>query len=302
MKNRYIPYGYTIRNGKLVIEKDEAEIIRQIYEQYVAGASLKEIADQLTKRQVPYSEKTADWGKARVARIIGNTKYLGTDEYDKIIDDSLFEDARLTKSDRQTGFVPTGLDAEIAVIKPHVFCSACGYRMTRKGDKRLKIKAEWTCTNPECQSKVKINDEDLMEKVIAIIHRVKENEKLLDMPPISIKPTARQEELERMLAAELEKTAPDEDVVMNFIAEIANDQYVNTNAEAVNRTADIKNRIRRIEIREGFQKELFEAIVQDITLGTVGVEIITRNNIKIGEENGSQGHPEEDGNGHTTEE
>ena len=79
MKNRYIPYGYTIRNGKLVIEKGEAEIIRQIYEQYIAGASLKEIAEQLTKRQVPYSEKTADWGKARVARIIGNTKYLGTD-------------------------------------------------------------------------------------------------------------------------------------------------------------------------------------------------------------------------------
>ena len=63
----------------------------------------------------------------------------------------------------------------------------------------------------------------------------------------------------------------------------------------------VKNRIRRIEIREGFQKELFEAIVQNITLGTAGVEIITRNNIKIGEKNGSQGHPEEDGNGHTTE-
>lgn len=71
----------------------------------------------------------------------------------------------------------------------------------------------------------------------------------------------------------MKKTAPDEDVVMNIIAEIANDQYVNTNAEAVNRTADIKNRIRRIEIREGFQKELFEAIVQNITLGTPGSKL-----------------------------
>lgn len=59
-KNRYIPFGYTMRNGKLVIEQNEANVIRNIYEDYVNGATLKEIAERLTHAGVPYSEKRSD--------------------------------------------------------------------------------------------------------------------------------------------------------------------------------------------------------------------------------------------------
>ena len=57
-KTRFIPYGYSIRNGLTVIEHDEAEVIRHIFNEYIKGASLKELADELTRRRIPYSEKT----------------------------------------------------------------------------------------------------------------------------------------------------------------------------------------------------------------------------------------------------
>ena len=47
-KTRYIPYGYTMRNGRTVISGEEAEVIREIFNSYLNGASLKAIADELT--------------------------------------------------------------------------------------------------------------------------------------------------------------------------------------------------------------------------------------------------------------
>ena len=58
-KIRYIPYGYTMRNGQIVVDEAEAEVIRSIYDRYVSGDSLKTIAEQLTLKRVPYTEKTA---------------------------------------------------------------------------------------------------------------------------------------------------------------------------------------------------------------------------------------------------
>ena len=86
-KIRYIPYGYTMRNGRTVIAQDEATVIREIFSAYINGASLQSIAELLTERKIPYSERTDVWDKARIARIIGNAKYIGDGEYDPIIEE-----------------------------------------------------------------------------------------------------------------------------------------------------------------------------------------------------------------------
>ena len=95
-KIRYIPYGYTMRNGRTVISTEEAEIIREIFKAYLDGASLKAIAEELTGRQIPYTQKTTTWDKARIARIIDNAKYVGTEEYDPIIDEAIYEPVSYT--------------------------------------------------------------------------------------------------------------------------------------------------------------------------------------------------------------
>ena len=41
-KIRYLPFGYTIRNGQTVIDQQEAETVRGIFTAYIHGASLKE--------------------------------------------------------------------------------------------------------------------------------------------------------------------------------------------------------------------------------------------------------------------
>ena len=45
-KTRFIPYGYTMRDGRTVIQHEEADVIRHIFSSYISGASLKEISEE----------------------------------------------------------------------------------------------------------------------------------------------------------------------------------------------------------------------------------------------------------------
>ena len=100
-KTRYIPYGYTMQNGTTVVEHSEAEVIRRIFESYINGNSLKDIADELTRLKVPYTEKTSVWDKARISRILENAKYTGDEEFETIIDEDIYEEAAAVKSARR---------------------------------------------------------------------------------------------------------------------------------------------------------------------------------------------------------
>ena len=90
-KIRYLPFGYTISNGHTVVEQQEADIVRNIFKAYIQGASLKEIAEDLTAKQIPYTERTCVWDKARISRILENAKYTGDEEFETIIDEDIYE-------------------------------------------------------------------------------------------------------------------------------------------------------------------------------------------------------------------
>ena len=285
-KTRYIPYGYTMKNGKLVIEKTEAEVIRAIFEEYVDGASLKEIADELTKLKVPYTEKKNEWFKARIARIIENTKYLGNGEYDKIIDDELYTEAINAKSSRQVQ--PTiDLIAEIMAVRNRVKCGNCGSVMSRKVVKRNTIKQEWTCTNPECKCRVKIDDATLLERVMIIINRIIQNNVLLERGSGEYQPTTESMRMTNELNHELQREDPDENFIISQIIGIASEQYRGTTAQKELSEQIIKKKIRRIEIQQNFNSELFTVLVRYITLYEDGHIILhTKTDTDVGDTEG----------------
>ena len=297
-KNRYIPFGYAMENGKLTIVPEEAEVVRDIFVQYVEGASLKDIAEKLTREQIPYSEKMTDWGKARVSRIIENAKYLGyEDGYDRIIEDDLFLKASSVKAERMTA-VPGNLISEIKEIRDRVRCIRCGCPMTRKSGNKIKTTTEWTCTNPECGLKVGITDENLLEKIMRILSRISENDRLLDTP--AKKKLTVPDDLKRQLQEEFERGVVNQEKTLQIIYAIASEQYKQI-SQSTNHQADVmKRKIRRIEIRDGFNPELFNAIVSVIRLGNGKIDLVTKNNITIGDRYGNNEDTEKDGHADNT--
>ena len=84
--NRMISFGYGFADGKLSVIAEEAETVKGIFSDYVNGKILKEIADDLTARQVNFFNGKCSWNKNMIFRIIENGKYIGEDGYtDKVI-------------------------------------------------------------------------------------------------------------------------------------------------------------------------------------------------------------------------
>ena len=100
MGNRKLPFGYQMRMGEIVRNEPEAKAVQDIFLQYTLGASLKEIAEQMSKTGPAYDEGKS-WNKNMVARILENAKYTGVDSYPKLVDISLFEAAAEKRQTKQ---------------------------------------------------------------------------------------------------------------------------------------------------------------------------------------------------------
>ena len=290
-KTRFIPYGYTIRNGRTVIEHTEAEIIRYIFEEYIKGSSLKELAEELTARRITYTEKSDVWDKARISRIISNSRYLGDDEYDPIIDEVTFEDAATIKSIRQKNKFEKECEG-IALIRNRVMCGKCGKPMVRRLCSKRQIKESWICTNDECGHKVRISDSDLLMKINLIMNRIIDNSSLLlRKRPTKIVDSIVVTKLQKEIDNELNSNNPREDVIIQKISEIANELYEETQATKSIAAQITKKRVALMEPQETFNCEYFSDLISYIKIGDSGkITLHTKVETEIAEgekENGS---------------
>lgn len=298
-KTRYIPFGYTVRNGRIVVENTEAAIIREIYDHYINGLSLKDIADNLTTRKIPYTEKTAVWDKARIARILENAKYVGDGEYDPIIEEQTYEHALASKTARQRGEYRSDC-AAIGVLRARVRCESCGTPMARHICSKLKIKEFWTCQNPLCGCRVRISDRQLVEKIVLLMNRVIENTELLIPKPKekhtdSPKVTALQNDI----LQELGKNVPSEDRIIEKISDMSATLYRENNAKEMIAARIARKRAAIMHPTEQFNENNFQDLVSYITLGQNGqVTLHTKTDTEVGKEDDYGNHENSETNGH----
>ena len=90
-----IPYGFNFTSiGTLAIKENEAEIVRLIFDYYLAGASLGKVVDMLYKKQILSPTGKAKWTRAAVDHILSNSKYIA------IVGFETFTDIQFEKSAR----------------------------------------------------------------------------------------------------------------------------------------------------------------------------------------------------------
>lgn len=275
LKNRYIPYGYTMENGDIVIEQNEAKTIRYIFETYIAGATLKDIADRLTAQRVVYSEKNTEWNKARVMRILDNVKYLGDDTFPQIIDEGLFAEAARQKTARQRT-TPADTEQEIHVLKGYIVCGKCGCVMKRRVEKKCKYKERWYCSNPDCDNNVHIRDTVILKKVQSLTMRMVEDDYTPEerkMPTTDTSDTLR---IKSELEDELNQPNINAQRALELCIELVQIQY-----EGIQSIPGIRANV--IDGKETLS-QLLERTVDKIILYEDGAaELVTKSNIKIKE-------------------
>lgn len=298
-KIRYIPYGYTVRNGRTIIEHGEADVIRYIFEAYIKGASLKDLAEELTARRIPYTEKIDVWDKARIARIIDNVNYTGSEVYDPIIDEDLFETATAVKAARQRAQIVSECEG-VALMRDRIRCGKCGAPMVRHICSRRKVKESWTCVNASCGCRVRISDADLLMKVTLLMNRIIENADLMIPKPkkrFNDSPTVQM--LQEEIDEELSGTQPSERLITSRVRDIAGQLYKETNAKEQIAARIARKRVMLMCPQKEFNTNYFIDLIESVILEPPArVALRTRTDVTISEgdpNHGSQEDPEENG-------
>ena len=106
MGNRKQPFGYRMTLGEITILPEEAETVRSIYLQYIAGISFKQLAEQLQAEDVLYDEDKS-WNKNMVARILEDDRYIGQKEFPALITAEQFDAAQKRRKEMRPAYKQT---------------------------------------------------------------------------------------------------------------------------------------------------------------------------------------------------
>ena len=83
-----VPYGYTVTDGKIKVEKEHAAIVKEVFELYLDGKSFNKIATILNNRNVPTrktmngKESKCKWSAQHIKNMINTETYTGVNSYD----------------------------------------------------------------------------------------------------------------------------------------------------------------------------------------------------------------------------
>lgn len=280
MRNRSIPFGYHYQNGIMAVHPQESQIVQAVFMAYLSGEPLSKIAAHLTAKLVEYLPGRWQWDKARVKRILDNSKYMGEGDFPQIITNKEFQMAHRKKEGASTNRKPP--DEAVKLFKGLTYCHHCGCLMVRRMDSRMEHPVTWKC--PQCGYFLPLPDEEFKQRVFLL------QKKLVDKPllaekeeetiPVTSMETRR---LTNEIFRKLDSGNFSEDELVNLALQCAAKNY-----EAITSARHITDRLTATLLHAGplsaFDRELFQRTVLEIRLTRKG-EILLKlqNGVFIGE-------------------
>jgi len=270
MKNRRFPYGYEMQNCKIQICKAEYSILTGIFDSYINGCALKEIAEKLTFKQIEYLPDEYSWNKSRIKRIIEDKRYLGDEKYPKIIDDEIFNKANSTKQNRRTtkNYVVT------AENKPMVYlvqCAECGSPLYHITDTKCAESESWCCKTQNCKLHIKMTISELQNQITDLLNNVISNRNLIKYSESQIQeePTTEIMRIENEIERLFEKSVFNKDELQNLILECAENKYY-FDKSTRHITDRLKADFEKSNPLSAFSMELFEKTVSAVLIDKQG--------------------------------
>lgn len=280
MKIRNIPFGYQYQNGEITVHPQELGTLQRIFKCYLDGQSLLQISKLLNSENIEYMPNVTGWNKARLMRMIDDTRYLGKDAYPAVIDAETYEKMRRLKESRNTQKQTDRL-ADIYQLKVPVLCPSCGSAMHRRHDKRGKCRERWICQNRECKAIIAVEDGKLLKNITDKLNELIKNPNLIQIktaePEPSIQVTRLNNEINRILDGfGFDKTVLREKLfkcIAEKYAQIDNSPYVSRR---------LKADFEKSSPLSSFSAGLCSRTVESIRLstdGTVSITLINGQNI-----------------------
>lgn len=126
----YILFGYRVENKKVVIQEDEAEVVRWMFNECASGKLVKTIYQELNQRGILYRGKP--FARNTVYHLLANEKYNGvyrhgnevfTNMYPRIVSEEVFETVKSKIDSNKYGKHKPDV---VYLLKNKVRCGYCG--------------------------------------------------------------------------------------------------------------------------------------------------------------------------------
>lgn len=289
----HTPIGYSIKDGKIIVNEEQSRVVKKIFEDYDAGQSLIRIATELKEHKIPNAQGRVSWTHATVGKILQNHNYLGTEYYPQLIDKELFD--RVQESRQQKGqhlckgkYRPS--ERERILFGGVLICGECGQNYSHIQPKNRylgKGKAKWKCKNYLYQNRVScaggfITDDEVVKVIIEAINQVIDNRKILQMTcVVTDRVSVRYRELENQLEDEQE---PDKKRLLLY--ERASERFKTLEVkDNKQNTAEMLSVLEGVERQDGFNENLYRQLIRQIVVYkdfTVNVVFKNGSSIRIG--------------------
>lgn len=123
-------------DGKPEIDEEQAETVRMIYDRFLAGDSLKQIAEKLQNEQRLSPSGKSEWSSSTIRSILSNEKYKGDAIINKTFTvDCLTKEVRKNRGERPKYYVE---NSHPAIIDAEMFGRAQEELARRIGKKKVK--------------------------------------------------------------------------------------------------------------------------------------------------------------------
>ena len=164
-------YGYFYENGKVTVNEEQASVIRQIFDWYIAGDGMSKIAKRLNEESVP-AYLGGRWSAARIGDLLANEKVTGNallqkkftvdhlskkqirnrgekpqfyaeETHPAIISTDTFEKARQIRQERAAHFNASDSSQNKYPFTGKIVCGLCGKKYKRKA---VQGRLYWQCS------------------------------------------------------------------------------------------------------------------------------------------------------------
>ena len=272
----HTPIGYKVLNGKIVVYEEHRKIVEQIFRDYDSGISALRIAKDLKDRGIKNAHDRVGWSHASIGRILENYNYLGTEDYEQIIDKELFE--RVHKRER-------------LIFSGVLRCAECGcpYSHIQPHSKRVNGIPKWKCKNYVYQNRVSCGGGFISDRQVEEVCTIAIN-KLIQNPGLTEKYEKKEQQVSPEYRRITSSIADAEDIGADEMTALLFKQASKRYKTLEVRDEDIKAEemrealVGREEIGE-FDEELYRKLIKQIVVykdDSVRVIFPNNNSIKIG--------------------
>ncbi len=204
------PYGYDIIDRKLVVNEEEAKIVRRIYAEYISGKSPKAISEDLNREGIRRKTPGTSWELISVRYILSNERYIGDqlcykryhtdtfpilekrnkgehdsfyieDKHEPIVSREVFEMVKKLREGRLP--VCLSLERRTAFLSGKIYCSECGAVSRVVNANGIRY---WGCrTHFESASKCpakKIPESEIQRAFTEMYNKLRLNQKVIIQP------------------------------------------------------------------------------------------------------------------------